>query len=300
MFAEKNISISPWPTEKVVRFLEGRGQRVIRAASGCWHEPYGHGRIVMPLPVQRCVTPEQSEIAEVFRQAPAAWFLRYASDPGGEPLNSLDSFRWVCRPPYGLEKLSANIRHNVRRGLRRAEMRKITFREILDRGWEAHSDTMRRHGEKPGGFGVDAGLDEYGGYEAWGAFVDDSLAAYTVTLIMDDWAHFLVARSTDRHLKRYPNNALLFFVCERLFERGYIAAASRGFESVKGPEGLESYNASMGFRKEPVQQVIAVRPSMRLLLNRYTIAAALPVLKLLGANRATRMLRLIRTGPASA
>lgn len=296
MCAENSVNISPWSTEKFVRFLEARGQLVVRTSSAYWYEHYKNGHIFMALPIQRCIAPGRAEIAEVFRQAPSAWFLRYAAETGGEPPNS---FQWVCRPPYGFETLSANIRHNVRRGLRRAELRRIAVREILERGWEAHSDTMHRHGEKAGGFGLDVGLDEYGGYEAWGAFVDGSLAAYTVALVIDDWAHFLVARSTDRHLKRYTNNALLFFVCERLFERGYIVAASRGFESVKGPEGLEDFNASMGFRKEPVQQVVAVRPSMRPLLNRYTITATLPLLKGLGLGRgrATRILKLINATP---
>src|SRR5271165_3210082 len=296
MCPANSANISPWPTETFVRFLEARGQRIIHTAGACWYEPYGHGRILMPLPIHRRVSPRRSEVAEAFRKAPSAWFLRYAAETGDAHPNS---FHWVCRPPYGLDSLSANIRHNVRRGLRRTEVRKISFREILERGWEAHSDTMRRHGDKAGGIGVDAGLDEYGGYEAWGAFVEDSLAAYTVALITDDWAHFLVARSTNRHRKRYTNNALLFFVCQRLFERGYILAASRGFESVKGPDGLEGYNASMGFRKEPVQQVIAVRPSMRPLVNRYTIAAASPFLKVLGASRALRVLHLIGDTGAS-
>jgi len=243
----------------------------------------------VPLPLQRCVSPSRSELDAVFRQARAAWFLRYttqATAPGA------DSYRWVCRPPYDLERLSGNIRHNVRRGLRRTDVRPITFREIINRGWEAHSDTMRRHGGKADGFGLDVDLDECGAYEAWGAFVGDSLAAYTVTLVMDDWAHFLVARSTDRHLKLYANNALLFFVCERLFGRGYITAICRGFQSIKGPDGLENYNASMGFMREPVQELLATRPTMRILLNRYTVAAALPVLKGLRFERAARVLRM--------
>ncbi len=294
MPSDSSAETYPWPTEAFERFLEARGRRVVRTASASWYEPYGHGRILMPLPVQRFVSPARPDIADAFRQAPSAWFLRYASsDARAEDCNS---FNWVRRRPYGIESLSAKVRKHVRRSLRALQARRITFAEILRLGGEAHADTMRRHGEKASEIGLDASLDEFGAYEAWGVFSGDALTAYAVTLTMDDWVHILVNRSANRYLRLCPNNALVFFLCEQLFARSYVETICYGMESLDELHGLTHFKSSMGFRPEPIREVVAIRPSLRFLLNRYTISMARPVLMALGVGRTSRILDLIRTG----
>ena len=297
MFEENGIGTSPWSTKAGVLFLQECGQRVIQTASGYWHAPYAHGRIVMPFPLQRQAAPGKSEISEIFQQAPSAWFIRYVAPARGEGLNS---FFLVRRPPYSIESLSAKCRKNTRRSLRVLNVRRLTFREVLELGWEAHSDTMLRHAEKPSGFGFDATLDKFGGYAAWGAFSGDSLAAYAVTLTIDDWAHILISRSANRFLKLCPNNACIFFLCEQLFASGYISTVSYGLESIDGLNELDHFKESMGFEKEPVQQMFAVRPLIRPLLNRHAIAVVLPILNCIGARRAAHILNLISAGQTSA
>jgi hypothetical protein len=290
MTNELNIEASPWPTEAIIPFLKAQGHTVVRTPEGWWYDHYRGAHLFIPLPLQRSPPAVASEAESVFRDAKAAWWLRCAGAPSP---NQDSSFRWILKRPYDLTTLSSNIRHNVRRGLARTVTRPMTFREVVQLGAEAHGDTIRRHGGKPHGLGVELELDECGAFEAWGAFVGDELAAFAVTVIMDDWAHFLVVRSTDKHMKLYPNNALLFYVCQQLLQRNYVSTICRGFRSVKAPAGLENYNKSMGFVPEPIDESILLRPPLGLLINRFTCAAAKPILHLLGQQGIARVLAAV-------
>jgi hypothetical protein len=132
---------------------------------------------------------------------------------------------------------------------------------------------MRRHGDKgakePVSLGLSAALAECPAYEAWGAFVDDRLAAYMVTLWVEDWAHILVERSTTALLKHYPNNALVYTVTNELLSRPGVEVVSYGWEPLSASHAsLEQFKLSMGFSKEAVRQCIVLRPWLRPLANR--------------------------------
>lgn len=254
-------------SEKIVSFWEGKGKHVIKTTACWWHSEYRQGRIYTSFPLHLSVNPTPEELSLVFRKAPHAICLRFISPLNG---NGFESFLWVRRSPYELTGLSNNIRHNIRRGLKRCQVRPISFAELVDLGWDAHRDTLERHGEKAKSLGLESELGECSGYEAWAAFVDKQLAAYLVTLCVDDWVQFVVMRSTNTHLKYYPNNALVFTVVKEMLSRPGVSTVSQGLEPLASKELLDYSKSSMGFTKEPVRQRIVVRPSLRFFLNKHT------------------------------
>lgn len=254
--------------------------RVVETASCSWYNDYQQDRVYQSFPPHRLITPSRVELQEVFAQAPGALALRFAgpSDAAGS-----NSFVWVRRAPYDIDQLSANMRSRIRRGLKRCDIRPVRFEEILAKGWEAHCDTAKRHGESvPQSLGLDEKLDDCPAYEAWGAFVGDRLAAYLVTLHVEDWAHILVNRSVTAYHKFYCNNALVFSVVKELLSRPSIAAVGYGGEGLVPSELLDRFKTSIGFSKEPVRQRIVLAPRVRPLINPLT---SLPITALAGVMR---------------
>lgn len=254
--------------EEITSFFVKQGLQVIKTDSCSWYNDYGQDRILYSFPIHRQVIPGQDEVAEVFSSAPKALALRFVG-----PIRSRgkESFIWVCRPPYELERLSSNTRSHIRRGLKKCEIRPVSFDELETLGWQAHRDTRQRHREgEPSSLGLSANLDNCAAYEAWGAFVDGHLAAYLVTVWIEDWVHLLVNRSVDGYLKFYPNNALIFSVLKEVLSRPGVQAVSYGLEPLIAADSLERFKLGMGFVKEPVRQRVIISPRAKLLLNPLT------------------------------
>jgi len=243
--------------------FEWRKYHVIRTESCWWYNEYHQTRLYSAFPFQRKIAPSNRELACVFQAAPNAFALRFLTT---QKMSEL-SFIWTRRRPYGLQILSANSRSKIRRGLARCQIRKITFSEIVQMGWPAHQDTLRRHGERATTLGLDESLSECSAWQAWGAFVDNDLAAFLVTLQVEDWVHLLINRSMDSHLKAYPNNALVYAVVQMYLARPEISTICYGLESLAAPNTLNQYKESMGFVREQIYQRVVLRPVLRPLFN---------------------------------
>jgi hypothetical protein len=249
--------------EAIMQHFERRNYHVIRTESCWWYNEYHQTRFYSAFPLHRKITPSNDELSKVFRAEPKAFALRFLSaQETKEP-----SFIWARHKPYDLQALSANSRSKVRRGLGRCKIREVTFREIIEMGWTAHQDTLRRHGETANTLGLDESLSECSAYQAWGAFVDNDLAAFLVTLRVEDWVYLLVNRSMDAHLKEYPNNALVYTVVETYLACSDITTVSYGLEPLSVLKTLDQFKESMGFERERIHQRVVLRSWLRPLLN---------------------------------
>lgn len=285
MYAARPVN-DPIPPEDVVAFFSQNGYRVTRTASCWWYNEYHQSRVYFSFPPHRLVVPSDAEVGSVFRANPEALALRFLSPLSGQ---GRESFVWICRKPFDSTSPNGKSRNQIRRGLERCQVRTLTFDWLVHGGQEAHRDTMARHGQDSGSLGLNSRLDDCPGYGAWGAFVDDNLAAYIVTLCVEDWAHILVNRSADAYLKFYPNNALVFTVAQELLSRPGVSTVSYGWEPLASRGTLDHFKSGMGFQKEPVRQRIILRPWLRPLLNS-TVCRA--IAKMAGLHPNDRLQRL--------
>jgi hypothetical protein len=254
--------------EEIAAFLESRGHRVVQTASCWWYNEYHQDRLYHSFPMHRLVNPPEEEIAELFQRLPRAVGLRFIGpvESGGHK-----SFMWVRRNPYDLTTLNSKSRNQTRRGLENCQVKKIQWDELVNIARDAHRDTMGRHqvnGTESLGFGIELG--ECPAYEAWSAFIGGRLAAYTVTLWIEDWVHILLHRSVTADLKFYPNNALVFSIVSELLSRRGVAAVSFGLESLVSLDSLEHFKLGMGFTKEPIHQHFVLPKWIKPLLNPVT------------------------------
>lgn len=254
--------------EDIISFFKQQGYKVIKTGSCWWYNEYRQRRIYYSFPQHRLILPDNKEIYGFFRQIPEAFALYFLSP--FESRQGKESYIWVCRRPYDLMRLNANARSKVRRGMKNCQFRPLKWDELILLAWEAHRDTLMRHGKKSSeitSLGIHRDLESCPAYEAWGVFVKEHLAAYAVTLWVEDWVHILINRSANAYLKFYPNNALIFNVVQQLLARPGVSTVSYGLEPLCPLETLVHFKLSMGFTKEPVRKRIVLNPRLKYLLN---------------------------------
>lgn len=259
--------IQPISTDGYVRFLELAGHRVVSCGQMRWYD--AGGRFFMAAPPHRRYEPTEEEIQGAFHglQCVGVRFAAPLSGPGKL------SYQLTCdNADYGLEALSSNTRSKVRRGLRRCRIEPVDLDVLREAGKRAHQDTVGRQGRE----GALAGerWDRFfraaaasPGFEGWGAWVEDDLAAFLVTVTFDDGVEFLLARSGNDTLGAYPNNALIFTLTEEMLVRRRVAQITFGLESLEPVGPLDQFKFSMGYDARPLRQRIVFHPLLRSVLR---------------------------------
>ncbi len=255
-------------TEPFAEFLSRTGNRVLNVGGVDWYE--GGRGFLLSLPSHRTLTPSRETLDELF-SAGRIYGVRFPAPLEGP---GKDSYQIVCDDrDFGMDKLSGNVRSKVRRGLKRCEVRQVTFAELAEQGVEADRETMARQGRDPKLVG-DA-WDDYWraaadteGMEGWAAFVGGELASFLVTVRFSDGpVEFLLARSRSQHLGAYPNNALIYTCAEEMLCRRAVPKITFGLESLEPVGPLDQFKFSMGFRTQEVRQRVVFHPLLRRILG---------------------------------
>lgn len=260
-------------TEHFASFLAAIGHRVVRTEAAHWYD--ASWGFFLSLPSHRLLTPAPADIRAVLRRQPC-FGVRFPAPLEGP---GKVSYQIVCdAPDYGIERLSANVRSKVRRGLRRCEVGPVPFPMVAASGLAANRDTLARQGRAARLNGKR--WDIYWraaaatpGMEAWGATVGGELAAFLVTVELGDCVEFLLARSRSDRLDAYPNNALIFSVAEEMLVGRGIRQITFGLESLEPVGPLDQFKFSMGFRPKPLRQRVIFHPLIRALLQPMAVRA---------------------------
>ncbi len=248
-------------------FLRAIGHRVVPTASAYWYDASRF--FYLSAPPHRVYDPAAEELRAVLRRPPCLG-VRFAAPLQGQ---GKQSYQIVCdNRAYGLEALSANVRSKVRRGLKRCTVGPLPFSVIGTAGQRAHRDTLARQGRA----GVLSGRkwDRFWataaatpGFEGWGAWSGDVLAAFLVSVTFDDSVEFLLARSCSDELGVYPNNAVIFHVTEEMLVKRGVPEITFGLESLEPVGPLDEFKLSMGFTRRPLRQRVVFHPLLRALLR---------------------------------
>jgi hypothetical protein len=256
-------------------FLTRTGHRVLRAAGVYWYD--ASPGFFLSLPSHRLLRPREEELRALFRHQPCAGVRFSAPLDGPGKL----SYQIVCDDrEYGLERLSANVRSKVRRGLRRSEVATLPFSAIAAQGITADRDTLARQGRgvRLEGAAWDrfwAAAEATPGMEGWGAFVGGELAAFLVSVQLEDCVEFLLARSRSDRLDAYPNNALVFEVTRTMLKDRGVRQVTFGLESLEPVGPLDQFKFGMGFRAAALRQRVVFHPVLGALLAPARVRAVL-------------------------
>ena len=258
-------------TTAYAAFLRALGHRVWSTQSASWYD--ASRRFLLSAPPHRLYDLSDAELRDALRQSRSLG-LRFAAALSGR---GKLSFQIVCdRRDYGLDVLSANIRSKVRRGLKRCTVGPAAFATLATAGLRAHHDTLDRQGresilsgERWGRFWTAAAATP--GFEGWGAWTGDVLAAFLVTVTFAESVEFLLARSCSDELGAYPNNALIFHVAEEMLVRRGVPEITFGLESLEPVGPLDQFKFGMGFHPRPLRQRVVFHPVLRALLRHQSV-----------------------------
>lgn len=249
--------------EGLARFYERSGVRVAKSESAWWYE--AAPRFLLAIPSHRALHLPAAEASALIRREKLAG-LRYICTPedGGRP-----SFQLVCDTrDYALEKLSANARSKIRRGIARNEIRRVSGRELAAIAEKAFVETMERQ-NRANAAALEtwrrmlAAADDEPAIEIWTAWHEGEFASYLIAVMIDDVCEFFQARSANHQLKHYPNNALIYTLTEEMLVRRGLREVTFGIESPEPVEELDAFKLQMGYRKKPVQQRVVFHPALR-------------------------------------
>lgn len=194
---------------------------------------------------------------------------------GGKHLVSFN----VCRTVgYGLETLHPKKRNQTRRGLTQCEIRAVDWVEMAREGMAINTAALKRQGRWSSRLGNRhwwarqcAASSRCPDVLARGAAVQGGLTAYVHAVIHDgvqegperirvgNISHFM---SDSRHLKRYPNEALVYSVTRELLEGHGCAYVV--FGAASDDRNLSAWKRHMGFIEEPVSFAIKAHPLLHL------------------------------------
>jgi hypothetical protein len=242
--------------QDLARFLERLGHHVVETPSSLWYDV--GPRFYLNFPHYPPVEPGPEELSGFFRRL--ALGVRYFAPAGGP---GRPSYALVCRDKaYDIERLGANARSKLRRGLRRCRVERLDPAYVRAHGRRAEEDTMRRTRTRPR-HAWDAywrAVEASSGVEVWGAFVDDTLAAYALGGVAAPHAEIWDSRSITDLLRHYPNNAVIYTMVRDLLSRPDIEQVCFGVEPVEDVGSLEQFKESMGFARTPVRQHVVLHP----------------------------------------
>ncbi|HEY2774544.1 MAG TPA: GNAT family N-acetyltransferase [Candidatus Binatia bacterium] len=252
--------------EGLARFYRHSGVRVAKSESSWWYQ--AAPRFLLAIPTHRPLSLAPQEASALIRREKLAGLRYMATDSDG----GRDSYQIVCdMADYSIEKLSANTRSRVRRGLSRNEIRRISGRELISIAGSAFVETMQRQ-NRASAAAVEAwkrmlaAADEEPAVEIWTAWHEGAFASYLVTVRIDDTCEFFQARSSNSMLKHYPNNALIHTLTEEMLVKRGVREVTFGIESPEPLDELDTFKLQMGFRKKPVRQRVVFHPALRLAL----------------------------------
>jgi hypothetical protein len=250
-------------------FLLRQGHRIIKTDNCYWYN--AQSGFFFYFPYHRLIKPNKEEFTQLFFKEHCIG-VRFFTPMEGF---GKESYLIVCSDKkYDITSVNADYaRRQTRRGLERFEIRQLDFHSLALQGIQANYDTLIRQGRNPNIWNENRwrhycsaaeGLD---GFEAWGAFQENQLAAFIIAFQMEDHFTILHHSSVSEYLSQYPNNALVFYLTRLKLRLPEVNCVFYGPESLDAPPSLDEFKFRMGFAKRPMKQSIVFNPIFKPLVN---------------------------------
>jgi len=250
------------------KWLKNQNYRVYKTESGYWYNQAPG--VYQSFPYFQEICPGSVELTKFFRESGAV-ALRYSTKVG-QPVGKI-SYHVISETPFTLETLPKKVRHDLQHGMEYASYEKISFEQLAEEGWKVRSDTLVRQGRVSAETkdhwlklcNAASGLD---GFEAWGAIRNQELLACVLCATIGECCQILYQQSLSEHLSYGINNALAFFVTNKMFTRAEIKTVFYGLHSLDAPASVDDFKFRMGFTTKPVRQRIVINPLLAPFFNK--------------------------------
>lgn len=255
--------------EAYARFLGAQGMRSVMAGGHWWVEKQKF--CLESIPPHKRIHLEPAEARNLFLRGYLV--LRYTCNES----EGVTSSEYVCdEPNYELELLDAKARNKVRQGLKHCAVQALEFEQLKRHGCAINRSVFQRQNRSgPAFLREQRQWEQYlescqntPGVDAYGAFANGQLCAYTLVVRVEDYAYTYHPFAHSSHLQLRPMNALIFWVTRELLHSGSVRRVSYGLESLVSQPALEEFKIGMGFKSMPLGRRILLNPVARPLVSR--------------------------------
>lgn len=242
--------------------------KVIRTKSSYWYEASPH--VFQAFPFHWVITPSEKELNDfIIKNHIIA--LRY-STPLEEKIGKI-SYLIEQNSPPDINKLRRVTRKQIYEGLSNCEISQVSMACLATEGWELQHDTLIRQGRencmrKKIWDTLCEAAEGIPGFETWGAYVDDDLAACLLTVKVDDTYQVLYALSQQKFFHLFINHALFYyFTCEK-FKEEDTKSVFFTVQSLDAPKSVDDFKFRMGYQPISIRQRVVFHPWLRPLVNK--------------------------------
>ncbi|MBV9265413.1 MAG: hypothetical protein JO061_04515 [Acidobacteriaceae bacterium] len=242
-------------------WLRRQGYKVVQTGSSYWFTE-AHG-VYQAFPHHWLICPDQGELSELYYRHHAR-ALRYSSPE--DVSNGDPSYHVVCQTTnFDFASVNSSTRRNVRDGLKKCLVERISFDRLLGEGWPISCETEKRQGRNLGityneWAHSNKSAADLDGFEVWGALVGGILAAFIVSFQMDECCYMLYQRSLDRYLSHHVNHALSFSWMKTMLSRSGITSLFNGMQPLDAPGTVDSFKFRLGYEPKPIRQCVQLHP----------------------------------------
>lgn len=254
--------------EAYAQFLGTQGMRSVKVGDHWWVEKQKF--CLESIPPHKRIHLDPWEARSLFLRG--FLVLRYTC----EESEGVQSAEYVCdETNYDLDSLDAKARNKVRQGLKNCIVRPLEFTELKAGGCEINRSVFQRQNRTGPAFLRDQPCweqyleccEKTSGVDAYGAFVNGDLCAYTLVVQVEDYAYTYHPFAKSSHLRFRPMNALIFWVSQQLLCTRGVRRVSYGLESLVSQPALEEFKSGMGFKSMPIGRRILLNPLARPLVS---------------------------------
>jgi hypothetical protein len=266
------------PRDVMGEFFERLGHKIVRSANGTWYDVQPN--VMFSYPYYKLISPSEDELRALVEER-KLFAIRFPT--------SIDKFGFISNrvintnKNYDFSSMHQKARNQTRRAMENCKVEQIEFDYLRIHGLALNEDTAKRQGRESQ-YAYEEYWQKYcmaakavDGVSAWGAFVDDRLAAFLIAVEADDWVEWIVNHSSTELRNRYPNNALAFVAAQYYFQKKNCNGICYGLGSLEATPELDHFKERMGWVLDPIKQRIVFSKKIGLVTN----IAQEPVLKLL-------------------
>jgi len=254
--------------ENFSEWLRRQGHEVFKTESSYWYE--AGPRVLQAFPHNWIIQPTETELRELLVNR-GALALRYSTSMDAS--DGRVSYHVVQHSPYILDNLSIKTRYEIRQAMKNSRIEQISFSKLAKEGWTLQKDTLTRQGRLKSMRQTDweklcLSAEGLPGFEAWGAIVEDELAAAMMTARINDSYIGLYVISHQKYFKVRINNGLYFVATSGMLSMNGVREVFLGYQSLDAPESNDDFKFHMNFKATPVRQRVVFHPMFAPMVNK--------------------------------
>lgn len=212
--------------------------------------------------------PSKKEILSVFKNL-RCLIINYTFIPSEKDYSNSHLYNSV-KQNYDFQKLSKNVRRDIKSGQEKLKYGFADWNEILSDGLIAFTDTRTRVGLSDGNKrNFNKRFHQFStnpSHKAAAAWFEGKIIAFMSLIVVEDYVIIQGSFSTNEHKKLCANNVLVDFILNYFLIENHYHIVCYGLSSIQENnqrEGLHNYKIRVGFEAIPVKRVFLPHPNLK-------------------------------------